>query len=183
MSKMVKYTNEEIQYKFTCLVADSIRHVKKYFFNRKNIDIAPTTAQQIGEFTTQFRRLLQQEYDIIGIEFYKLTNPKSWNDVGVPNKSRSWDWKFSYQTTCGACWMTKNVAVTLCENAVKMAIIDKSTDEEFMEVDNSLNDLINERSTLDFLICKAKDLNVQATIVVDSLCVIAEQLQEFPNDR
>jgi len=101
-----------------------------------------------------------------------------WSNVGVPNRRQEYKWQFAYRTTDGIYQMTTAYAQTLCENAAKMAISDKTLDEEFREINNSLNSLMRETTALDSLIYKAKELNAQASTVVDNLCSIAEKLNQ-----
>lgn len=174
--KMIKkYSVEQTQYLFTCLVANSIRHVKKFFFNRAEVATEPTIAQQVGEFVTEMRRL---EYysALTNLGFASLTNTDMWSNVAVPNAKSGYKWRFTYYTTDGIHQMSHIQAQTLCENAAKMANSDKTIDEEFMEINNGLNNLLRETTALDSLIYRAKELNGQADIVVNNLCIIAENL-------
>jgi hypothetical protein len=174
-----KCSVEQTHYLFTCLVADAIRHVKKFFFNRIEVATEPTVAQQVGEFVTEIRRLFRDEYKPLGdVGFHGLTDTDMWVNVGVPNDKAEYKWKFTYSTTDG--FQPINLALTkiLCENAIKMATSDKTMDEEFREINNSLNNLMRETTALDTLIYKAKELNGQAATVVDNLCAIAEKLNQ-----
>lgn len=182
----VKLSAEEVKYRFTCLMSDAIRHVKKYFFTRVEVAFnnptqaqSPSVAQQVGEFVTEIRRLLKDKYaDLAEIGFRELTNTDLWANVGVPNAKYDYKWRFVILTTTGAWQMPLALLITLCENAQKMAVTDQTSDEEFREINNSLNNLLREQTALDSLIYKAKDLNAQAGVVVDNLCTIAEKLQE-----
>lgn len=174
-----KYSVKQTQYLFTCLVADAIRHVKKFFFNRIEVATEPTIAQQIGEFVTEIRRLFRAEYKmLVDIGFQGLTETDMWSNVGVPSDKNDYKWRFTYYTTDDIQKMNVAHAKTLCENAAKMAITDKTMDEEFREINNSLNNLMRETTALDTLIYKAKELNVEAGTVVDNLCAIAEKLNQ-----
>ncbi len=177
-----KLNVEQVKYKFTCMVADAIRHVKKFFFNRAEIATEPTTAQQIGEFVTEIRRLLRSEYaDLADCGFRDLTNTDMWYDAGVPNVKNNFRWNYHIATTTGVLQINHALATTLCENASKMATSNQTIDEEFREINNSLNALLREQTALDTLVYKARDLNMQSGVVVDNLCGIAEKLQELPN--
>lgn len=174
-----KYSVEQTQYLFTCLVADATRHVKKFFFNRVEVATEPTVAQQVGEFVTEIRRLLRSEYaPLLNIGFHGLTDTEMWVNVGVPNDKNDYKWRFTYYATDGVHQMNVAHAKTLCENATKIATSDKTMDEEFREINNSLNNLMRETTALDTLIYKAKELNAQASTVVDNLCAIAEKLNQ-----
>lgn len=180
-----KYSIAETHYLFTCLIANAIRHVKKYFFKRTEVAVEPSVAQQIGEFVTEMRRLLRAEYaPLVDIGFGNLTNTEMWRNVGVPSAINDYKWRFTYYTEEGAYQMNQPQATILCDNAAKMASSDKTMDEEFREINNSLNNLMKETTALDTLIFKAKELNAQAGVVVDNLCSIAEKLnQECANGR
>jgi hypothetical protein len=173
-----KFSVEKTHYLFTCLIADAIRHVKKFFYNRSEIALEPTGAQQIGEFVTEIRRLLRGEYGkLLDIGFQNLTNTDMWTNVAVPSSKYDYRWSFQYYTIDGVHQMNSYQAQTLCENAQKMAISDKTMEEEFREINNTLNNLLRETTALDTLVYKAKDLNAQADVVVHNLCVIAESLK------
>ena len=58
-----------------------------------------------------------------------------------------------------------------------MATTEKTIEEEFREINSTLNNLLKDQVSLETLIHKAKDLNAQADVVVDNLCTIAEKLQ------
>lgn len=171
------YTFEETKYKLTCMFADAARHVRKYFLNRAAEAVEPSIPQQIGEFVTEIRRLLRGEY-IFLTDFKNLTDTDSWASVAVPSSRNDHKWRFSFYTKEGIQYMTLPVAQTICDNALKMAATDKTSDEEFREINNMLNNLMRESTVLDSLVYKAKDLNGQASVVVDNLCGIAEKLQE-----
>jgi hypothetical protein len=174
-----KYSVEQTQYLFTCLVADAIRHVKKFFFNRIEVATEPTIAQQVGEFVTEIRRLLRAEYSMLpALGFNGLTNTDMWVNVGLPSDKADYKWRFTYYTIDGVHQMNVAHVKTLCENAAKMATSDKTMDEEFREINNSLNNLMRETTALDTIIYKAKELNAQAGTVVDNLCAIAEKLNQ-----
>lgn len=176
-----KLSAEQLKYRFTCLIADAIKHVKKFFFNRAEVATEPTTAQQVGEFVTEIRRLLRSEYaDLADCGFRDLTNTEMWYNVGVPNAKNDFRWNQSFITTTDILVMNQFLATTLCENAMKMATSNQTIDEEFREINNSLNNLLREQTALDTLVYKAKDLNLQSGAVVDNLCGIAEKLQELP---
>lgn len=174
-----KHSVEQTQYFFTCLIADAIRHVKKFFFNRIEVATEPTIAQQIGEFVTEIRRLFRTEYKmLVDVGFQGLTNTDMWVNIGVPSDKNDYKWRFTYYATDGTYQMNVAHAKTLCENAAKMATSDKTMDEEFREINNTLNGLMRETTALDSLIYKAKELNVQAGTVLDNLCAIAEKLNQ-----
>jgi len=177
VSNIVARTEEEVNYQFTCLISEAIRHVKKFFFTRTEVATAPTVAQQVGEFVTELRRLLRGPYAAF-TEFANrdLTKTDIWANVGVPN-STYYNWSFSYPTKEGAATMTLAKAQVLCENAQKMAITDKTLDEEFREINNGLNNLLRETTALDTLVYKAKEINAQAEVVCGNLCLIAESLK------
>lgn len=178
-----KLSIEKTNYLLTCLLADAIRHVKKFLYNRvekSTFPAEPTIAQQIGEFVTEIRRLLRDdEYKmLVDIGFNVLTNTDMWVNVAWPNDRNEYKWGFSYYALDGVHRMSVAHAKTLCENAIKMATSDKTSDEEFREINNTLNSLMRETTALDSLIYKAKDLNAQASVVVDNLCAIAEKLNQ-----
>lgn len=171
------YSKKETEYKLTCLLADATRHVRKFFLNRSEVAVQPTNAQQVGEFVTEIRRQLRSEYTgFAGIG--PLTDVDAWANVAVPSKANDYKWRFSYTTTEGSYFMSLPTIQTICENALKMADTDKTADEEFREINNSLNNLMRETTALDSLIYKARDLNGQAAVVVDNLCAIAEKLNQ-----
>jgi hypothetical protein len=181
-----KLSSTQLQYRFTCLVEQGIRHVTRYYYNRLQATFNPTTlapepsvAQQVGEFVTELRRLLRADYsDLYDAGFRELTNTDLWINVAVPNPRNDYRWRFGLLTSDGLYQMSIAIAQTLCENAHKMATSDKTSDEEFREINNSLNNLLREQTALDSLIYRAKDLNAQASSVVDNLYQIAEKLQE-----
>jgi hypothetical protein len=174
-----KFSVEQTQYLFTCLVADAIRHVKKFFFNRIEVATEPTIPQQVGEFVTELRRLFRAEYKTLGdVGFHGLTDTDMWVNVACPSDKNDYKWRFTYYATDGVHQMNVAQAKTLCENAAKMATSDKTMDEEFREINNTLNGLMRETTALDTIIYKAKELNVQAGTVVDNLCAIAEKLNQ-----
>lgn len=167
-----KHSLEKTQYLLTCLVANSIRHVKKFFFTRLQ---KPSMAEQVGEFVTEIRRHLKTE-SLNKCGFKDLTNTDMWSNVGVPKENYAWN--FTYYTIEGIHKMNHLHAQTLCENATRMANNDKTIDEEFLEINSTLNNIMRETTTLDSLIYRAKELNSQADIVVSNLCTIAENLSK-----
>jgi hypothetical protein len=171
-----RYTFEDQMYRLTCMFAEAVRHVRKYFFNRVDVATEPTIAQQVGEFVTEIRRL-RAEYSFL-TDFKHLTDTDAWASVCVPSSRNDHKWRFSFHVSGGLQHMTLPLAQTICENALKMATTDKTIDEDFREINNTLNNLLREQTALDTLIYKAKDLNAQAVAVVDNLCCIAEKLQE-----
>lgn len=175
----VRLSEDRLKYRFTCLVSEAIRHVRQYFFKRTEIEAQPTVVQQIGEFTTIMRRLLRAEYsDLFDAGFRGLTSPDVWGNVGVPNWKYDYRWNFTAITSSGSYKLTIAEAQILCENALKMANSDKTSDEEFREINNTLDNLLREQVALNSLIHRAKDLNAQADVVVENLYTIAEKLQE-----
>ena len=173
LSTEAPYSITDFDYLFTCLIADAIRHVNRFFFTRKKL---PSKSEKIGEFVTEIRRLLRspQYYGLADQGFKNITNVDFWADVVVPSGYR---WNFPLLTLEGTSRMSQQAAETLCNSAVKLARSDKTTEEEFLEINYTLNELAKESRELNTYINRAKELNIQAETVVGNLCVIATQFK------
>lgn len=173
-------TKEQVEYQLTCLISKAIRNVSNFVFKRRGIPFFPSAADRRGEFVTQIRRMLYGEYsDLIKIGFVRLEKTGMWVDVGIPMSHYMWE--FTCFATDGVFVMDQVKAQAICENAANMAKNEMTIDDKFMEISDSLNTLMRETTALDTLVCKAKDLNAKASVVVDTLFMIAGELKELPN--
>lgn len=137
----------------------------------------PSKSQEIGEFVTGIRRLFREKYYDVAVEFLPvMTSVKSWYDVGIPSTRHDYSWVFSYKSDNGLSKITYFRVCALCDGALKMAEVEKTTEEEFREIGNTLNDLQKDRIVLDALIFKARNLNQESDALLGNLRLIAEQL-------
>jgi hypothetical protein len=174
-----KKSQKEVDYMFTCLMAEAIRHVDKFRLTRKGSDFVPihypSQAEQIGEFCNALRRYSKDKYDAF---FYKwgLANTQVWQDVAVPAQS--------YWSFCGGGVGTQEYkmpathADSLCIAARRMVESDKTSEEEFREINLSLSHLLIDTNSLEMMVQKAKNLNMEANTVLERLYLIAKDLGE-----
>lgn len=163
---------EEMELALTKAIATAIKHVRKFFLTRKS---PPSKAEEIGEFVNGLRRELHATNELF-LTFGKITDVSMWSDIAKPSSFYTYKWDFAYSSKGGSYKMNHATISHICYGATIMAQ-DKNIDEEFLEINKSLNDLLREQSVLDVFVRNAQDLNTKAGIVVDSLCSIAEKLE------
>lgn len=155
----------EVDYMFTCLVAEAIRHVNKFKLTHERF----SRAEIVGEFCNALRRYSREGF------FYSwnLGNTQYWQEVAFPEPNY-----WSFLKTQGYK-MPVSHADNLCVQAQRMAAGDKTIEEEFREINSSLNGLVADKTGLDVLVQKAKTLNMEANTVLEHLCSIAQNIGEF----
>jgi hypothetical protein len=169
-------SQEEVDYMFTCLVAEAIRHVNKFNLTRKGNDFAPihypSQAEQIGEFCTVLRRYSKDKFDGF-FNDWNLGSIHYWQKVAFP-LPHYW----SSVKTQGYN-MPAAHAYSLCEAARRMAESEKTSEQEFREINLALSHLQIDTTSLEMMVQKAKNLNMEANTVLDSLYLIAKDLGEL----
>lgn len=163
---------EEIEIFLVKSIVTAIKHTRKFFLTRK---FTPTLAEQVGEFVNGLRREMHGSNSYL--ELRTILNVDMWNNIAKPSSVYTYKWDFPIKTENGNAKMSHAYASKLCHSAIIMAQ-EKTIDEEFLEINKSLNDLLKETSVLTTLTSYAKDLNTKASVVVDNLCSIAENLED-----
>ncbi len=163
---------KEVEYLFTCLISEAIKQVNKFRLARRDTHRVgpPTEVELIGEFATTIRRLVKDRYDYFSD--WGLASTQLWQAVAIPNPLFWRAYRLESQR------MTAELADTLCRKATAMAEGEKTPDEEFRELNARLNSLISSSTSLDIQIQRAKNINMETSVVLESLYLVAQDLEK-----
>ena len=153
----------DIDREFVDIIADAIRHIKKFEKSRK---YPPSRIELIGEFATHLRREARCKFSRHG--FPKFYDKRCWYNIARPENGY---WHFIYKGSDGVRLMDQLHANKLCEIAAQ-----KVTSED-NDVDEKLSDLKMDVIGLDVYVSTAKKLNSEAELILTNLCATAENLQ------